>query len=743
MKGMNSMEIVKSDVTVVGAGMAGMCAAIAAARNGLKVVLINDRPVLGGNASSEIGVNINGAAYLGASASVYAREGGLIEEIKLRLLKNHKEDCKRTAMWDAALFDMVYGERNILLYLNTLVHDVEVEQGNVTCVKAVQLGSERQIRFESPLFIDSSGDGIVGGKAGALYMWGRESKDRFGEDYAPEKADHYTMGDTLMFFSRDMGEKVEYTPPEFAYDITKLSFFKDLGTKHRVFNYKSSKFNGLWWLEFGGQCNTIFDNDEITLELRKLVYGIWDYIKNSGKFANVETLALEYVAPVVGKRESRRFIGDHILTQQDIERKTDFSDAVAIGGWAMDVHAPKGIYDEDYATHWHFVPGIYNIPFRCLYSKNIANLMFAGRNISATHVAFGSTRVMATGGCMGQAVGTAAVLCKKYGVLPAQIVPSHYEELADLLQKDDQSIMGRKEKSNWDLMEGLQMSASSTKEMCNCKAEDVLKLDNGICLAVPVVADKLDSLKVKVKNYTDIEQKLSIEILGGERPENYIPTDKIKDLELRVPASYDEWMSIPVSCWRPGDSKVYIVFEANSNLGLYDTSDQLTGVVSFKYSRRQLTKNDKRIAELKRIDQNICFKDVLPVQNIYGVENILNGFSRPYGLPNLWISGDESASSRPYIEMDFNAPKNINEIHLLFSTALEADHHHEEIKQLVKDYDIEVTEESGSKSVIHIKDNYLRLNKHKIERKKVKGLKFIFKSTYGSSYTEVYSVKLF
>ena len=741
------MERIYSDLTVVGAGVAGICASLAAARHGLKVALINDRPVLGGNASSEICVSINGAAYDGYSPSVYAKEGGLVEEVKLTIL-HYNSMYRSTAMVpmvDAAFFDLIYGEANISLYLNTLIHDVYVENGKVKAVQGTQLGSEKQFRFESPLFVDSSGDGIVGYKAGALYMWGREGKKQFDESLAPDAEDVYVLGDTILFRSRDMGRSIKYKKPKFAYDITRMDFFKNINRKgmHRDIRRNGKEIHGYWWLEFGGQMNTIADNEAITLELRKLVYGLWDYIKNSGDFEDVDTLALDFVAPIPGKRESRRFIGDYVLTQNDIAEKRDYDDAVAVGGWPMDVHAPKGIYDEGSATEWYYVPGMYNIPFRCLYSKNVSNLMFAGRNISATHIAFGSTRVMATGGCMGQAVGTAAYLCHKYGATPAQLVTHHMEEFLDDLQRNDQTVSGRKEKRNGELLKDLHIAASSVKEFCNDKPHGVLELKKELCLAVPIATERFESFEIKVKNNSGSEQVFRLEVYGGERKENYVPVYKIKEIELKVPSNFDDWLVVPVGCSKSGDGKIYMILKKNENLAVYYNYNKLNGVVSFNYYSDDLICADTELNKLQRIDENICFKGVEPEQCMYRVENVLNEYSRPYGLPNIWISGASVTGESQWIEMTCDTPKPVDEIQMVFNSMLEEDNPEGIIPELVKDYDIELIGNTGEKRIIEITDNCLRFRRHKVEATDVVKIKFNFKANYRAQCYEVFSIKLF
>ncbi|NOU86045.1 FAD-dependent oxidoreductase [Paenibacillus sp. LMG 31460] len=732
------MEIIKSDVTVVGGGIAGVCAAIAAARHGLQVSLINDRPVLGGNASSEVRVHINGSAYLGNSPSYYAREGGLVDELKLKIFHYNPLYNKKLmfSISDMALLDMVYGEPNISLFLNTCVHETGIENGRIKWVDGLQLASERKFRFESPTFIDCSGDGVVGYQAGALFRWGREAKHEFNEDLAPEVADHYTMGDTILFQARDVGYPVQFKRPEFAYDITKLSFFESIikGLNHRAIPRKINGLGGLWWLEYGGHMDIIKNNEDIALELRKLVYGIWDYIKNSGQFDDVDQLILDYVCPIPGKRESRRFVGEYMLSQNDLTTKPHFEDAVSVGGWYMDLHAAKGIYDDGPATAWNFVPGLYNIPFRSLYSCNIPNLMFAGRNISATHVAFGSTRVMATCGCMGQAVGTAASLCFKYGVDPAAIGEEYIGELQTLLLRDGQTIVGLKEELIPYFANGLSVRASSQRSFVNEHPTEAIPLDKGLCLALPFQTDSGESVRIKVKNDSERLETLRVKLFGGERKENYIPVNELRGYGVDITAGHDDWITLDLNCKKPTDDKIYIVLEGTESLAVYCNEEKITGAVSFHYRPEEPSK-------LKKFNKSICFKDLLPSQNMYSPINVVNGYSRPYGLPNGWIS--ERTEGPEWLEFTFAEPKNLEEIHLVFNSQLDLEHFDDPIGPLIKDYTVSLIFEDGNEREIKVSGNYLTLNKHKVNEKGVARIRFSFLATYGSPYFEVFAVKLF
>lgn len=742
------METITSDLTVAGGGIAGICAALAAARHGMHVTLINDRPVLGGNASSEVAVSISGAASGGNSRSVYAREGGIVEEIKLtRLHYNQTAQVSHSyqdwPMEDAAYFDLIYNEKNIDLYLNTSVRGTEVDNGVIKAVTAVQLGSEREFRFESPLFVDATGDGTVGYNAGALYKWGEEAAHEFKESLAPEDSTRCVMGSTILLFTRDAGKKVTYKRPTFAYDVTKLDYFDTVGKKSlaRGIHREGSAYCGFWWIEIGGLLNTINDNEKITYELRRIVYGIWDYIKNSGKFEGVDNLLLDKVTSVAGKRESRRFVGDYILTQNDIEDKTYFNDAVCIGGWSMDVHARHGIYDKGPATYWHPNNGIYNLPFRALYSKNIANLLFAGRDISCTHIAMGSTRVMSTGGCTGQAVGTAAWLCKKHGVNPAALATEYTEILKDELQKDDQTIMGRPDKCTEELLHDLTVTASSVRKYENVSCESVLNSEKNYCIALPV-KDRLNSVEIRVKNSSDEAQQLTVSVYGGRRPENYVPEMHLKDITVTIPADFDDWVTLAADLCAPEDKKVYLMVKQQESLSFYCNEEKLTGVVTFSWQENnELQKYPKAgLFKMQRLEQNICFRAVKPSQSIYEAENLINSYSRPYGMPNIWMSEEEGEQS---IRLDYSKPKNIDEIQLVFNTQLEYDNFNEMMPDLVKAYRLEITTQDGKKEQIEVTDNYLRCARHKIQKSCVTSVKIVCLETYGSPRFQMYAVKLF
>jgi len=402
------------DLAVIGGGLSGVCCAITAARAGIKVTLVQDRPVLGGNASSEVRLWILGATSHMGNNNRWAREGGVIDEI---LVENmHRNPEGNSLILDTILLEFVLSEANITLLLNTAAHDLEKSlSGTIQSVRAFCSQNSTCYKITAPLFCDASGDGIVGFLAGGAFRIGTESRNEFGELFAPPESSSELLGHTIYFHSKDTGRPVHFSPPAFALsDITKIPRWRD---------FKAGESGcRLWWIEWGGALDTIHDSETIKMELWKVAYGVWNHIKNSGIFPEAETLTLEWVGTIPGKRESRRFEGDLMLIQQDIVEQRSHPDAVSFGGWAIDLHPVDGVFSpQPGCTQWHS-KGVYQIPWRTMYSSNIPNLMLAGRIISASHVAFASTRVMATCAHNAQAVGIAAAICLENRVTPRELL---------------------------------------------------------------------------------------------------------------------------------------------------------------------------------------------------------------------------------------------------------------------------------------------------------------------------------
>lgn len=391
-------KVMHTQLLVAGGGISGVAAALSAARNGAKVVLVQDRSVLGGNASSEIRMHVLGASFRGQELRTEARESGILEEIML--------DCAvQNPQWNAHMLDLILydkcrREANITLLLNATVIGTRMVGTRIVAAYVSRESTEEQFEIMADLFADCTGDGRLGFEAGALFTTGRESRDEYGESYAQANRDAYRLGSSLLFTTRDMGKPMPFTAPPWARSFTE----EDLKFRgHDTWEY------GYWWIEFGGMLDTIKDNEWIRDELLVIMMGVWDHIKNSGNHPESANWALDWFGWLPGKRESRRFIGQYMLTQNDLEQAADFPDVVAYGGWPMDTHPPGGIDAKDEKpSSKPQTPYMYSIPVRAMVSKNICNLLFAGRNISATHIAFSSTRVMATCAVMGEGIGAFA-----------------------------------------------------------------------------------------------------------------------------------------------------------------------------------------------------------------------------------------------------------------------------------------------------------------------------------------------
>lgn len=416
----------KTDLCVVGGGLAGLCCAIAAARHGIKVILVHDRAVLGGNASSEIRM------WVGGAHGKDNRETGIIEEIFLENF--YRNPSHKYPIWDSVLYEKAKAEENLTLLLNTSCLDAQMSGNKIESIKCWQSNAETFHEIKAEYFADCSGDSILAPLSGAEYMYGREAKEEFNETIPPDVADKKTMGMSCLFQIRETTYRIDFVPPEWAY---KYETDDDLPYKDHDID------NNFWWIELGGEWDCIHDTDKCRDELLKICYGVWDHMKNHGDHG-ADNWELEWIGFLPGKRESRRYVGKHIVTQNDVESEGRFDDIVAYAGWSMDDHFPEGFYYKDgYPTIFHPAPQPWGLPLRCMISKNIDNLVFAGRNISVTHAALSSSRVMATCSILGQALGTAVSMAVTTGI---RVEDVDIKALQQKLMVDDHYIPWHKRK---------------------------------------------------------------------------------------------------------------------------------------------------------------------------------------------------------------------------------------------------------------------------------------------------------
>jgi hypothetical protein len=410
----------KFDLVVIGGGIAGTCAAISGARLGLKVALIQDRPMLGGNNSSEIRVHLKGET----DQNHYPKLGRIVREMDNGDPGNGNPDGNEYG--DARKIAIVKAEKNITLFLNTFVDQVETENKTIKSVVGRNILTNQEYRFSGTYFSDCTGDGTIGYLAGADFRMGRESKAETGESLAPDKADNFTLGTSNLWASVDRDSLTTFPVTPWAIPFSE---------EYHVDSHKAD-----WEWETGfGNFNTITEAEKIRDHNLRAIYGNWSYLKNNKK-EKYGKKQLAWVAYIGGKRESRRLLGDHILTQMDIQDGKFYPDGTATATWTIDLHFPdpkNSKYfegQEFFAGTKHIKVAPYTIPYRCLYSRNITNLFMAGRNISTTHVAFGSTRVMRTCGMMGEVVGYAAYVGKKHQTSPRGVYQDYLQELVTLIR---------------------------------------------------------------------------------------------------------------------------------------------------------------------------------------------------------------------------------------------------------------------------------------------------------------------
>ena len=664
--------VIDADFVVVGGGMAGTCAALTAAREGLRVVLVQDRPVLGGNASSEVRLWILGATSHMGNNNRWAREGGVIDELLVENVYRNKEG--NPLILDTILLEKVTQEPNITLLLNTAVYEVEKSSARqISRVRAFCSQNSTQYELQAPLFCDSSGDGIVAFQAGASFRMGAESPDEFDEGFAPDIEDYgELLGHSIYFYTKDTGHPVKFVAPSYA--------LQDAGDLPRLKNYRLQDHGcWLWWVEYGGRMDTIHQSEEIKWELWKVIYGIWHHVKNSGEFPESENLTLEWVGTVPGKRESRRFVGDYILNQRDVVEQHHHEDAVAVGGWSLDLHPADGIYsDKMGCNQWHS-KGVYQIPYQCYYSKDIENLFLAGRIISASHVAFGSSRVMATCAHGAQAVGMAAVLCHQHQLRPAQLTASErMRVLQQRLNERGQSIPGVPMHNEENLVHQADLEASSTYQLKELPYDGPwLSLAEGAAQLLPLAAGVNHQYRILV--HADQPTTLHSELRISSKPENYTPEITLRRLSCELHPG-EQYLTLDFERALEQDQYAFVTLLNNEHVQVKGSQRRVTGTLSvFNKANKAVSNHGKQeppeglgidtfefwIPERRPKGHNIAMQ-ITPALEAFSVNQLTNGFTRPYRQSNAWVA--DPLDPQPTLHLRWERPQTIRSIQLHFDT---------------------------------------------------------------------------
>ncbi len=643
-----------TDFVVAGGGLAGTCAAIAAAREGRRVVLVQDRPVLGGNASSEVRLWALGATSHMGNNNRWSREGGIVDELLVENLWRNPDG--NPVFFDLLLLDKVAAESNITLLLNTALFHVRVDEANrIGSIDAFCSQNETLYTIESRLFCDGTGNGTLGHLAGASYRIGSEAREEFNELLAPDEANGELLGHSIFFYTKDVGHPVAYIPPEFALkNISEIPHYRRFSTKDHGCS--------LWWLEYGGRRDTILESEDIKTRLWSVAYGVWDHIKNSGDFPDAESMTLEWIGLIPGKRESRRFEGDLMLSQSDIVEQRTYPDAVSFGGWAIDLHPSEGVFSElDSCTQYHG-KGVYQIPYRTLYSRDVPNLFITGRLISSSHVAFGSTRVMLTCGHNGQAVGVAAGLCAKRGIDPRELANGpNLVAYQTRLDRTGQFIPHLEIDDPEDFVGNAAISATSTAAIAELPADsDFVALDCPRALVLPAEAQRFP--KVTLTLTAAKQTALEAELRASSRPGNFTPDVTLAKRVIAVPNGGPHALEIDWEIVLPEATYVFLCVMKNPDLRIAQSSTQLPGFVTATHSHnRKVAKGAVQmppaelgvdtfefwLPERRPGGKNLAVRFDPPLRP-YSADFLATGPERPFGTSNAWMAdpGDPAPAVR-------------------------------------------------------------------------------------------------
>ena len=713
--------VLNADYVVAGGGLTGVCSAIAAAREGLRVVLIQDRPVLGGNASSEVRLWALGATSHMGNNNRWSREGGIIDEILVENVYRNKEG--NPVLFDMVLMDKVLTEKNITLLLNTTLYKVDKSNDrNISSVTAINSQNGTEYSISGQMFADCTGDGTLGYLAGASFRMGAEDRTVYGEEFAPDKQEYgELLGHSILFYIKDIGKPVEYTAPNFALKDVETLIPKLQNPNYFNVNQLGCKY---WWLEYGGRLDTILDTEEIKYELWKVVYGVWDYIKNSGKFPQAKTLTLEWVGLFPGKRESRRFNGLYTLTQQDVINQSIHYDAVAYGGWAIDLHPADGVYAGGNGCHqWHS-KGVYQIPYRCYVTPDLDNLFVGGRIISSSHVANGTTRVMCTSALGGEVIGRAASICLSKGYKPIDLVDrDRIGLLQSLLVKNGNFIPGIAVAVEDNLADSAEISVSSVLELDDLPADGTwFGLDYPIAQLIPVNG-KVPVVRMNVK--ADNATRLVMELRSSSKSENYTPDtiDAVLEFDLKkdeneIVADFSYSYATP--------RYAFICLMKNPEISVPMSGRLVTGLTAvYNYINPAVSNFGKQVPpegigveefefwcpKRRPESKNIAMSFAPPLAS-FNSENLRNSYYRPYIGTNAWVAAFDDA--RPEVCFKWNGRKQIKTIILYFDTdtdqameTVQKGHFDACVPTCYREY---IVRDSVGKELYHITGNHQTLN---------------------------------
>ncbi|MBS1814902.1 MAG: FAD-dependent oxidoreductase [Acidobacteria bacterium] len=746
----NTINIIEEhfDIVVVGGGISGLCAAISAARNGLKTALVHERSALGGNSSSEVRLYPEETC----SFSPWIKEAGILEEISVEERVRNWEPATEGLMnsqWDLVLYEWARREKNLHLFLNTTMREVEMKDpSHILAIHAAQLGTEKGFVLEAPLFVDASGDGVLGYRAGADFRWGREAQSEYGEALAQPKADEVLMGNTLFFRARDTGKPIDFKCPDWA-----ATFETEKDLTHRGHGFIEG---GYWWIEVGQPYDPIRDNEKIRDEALRQLLGVWDHIKNRCSDKDIRERAKNYALEFVGfwpyKRESRRILGDYVLTEKDVRTPSVHADDIAYGSWGIDIHVPGGILKRDtepYPSpktdinfkHRGTIP--YGIPLRSCYSRNVHNLLTAGRPISASYVAFASTRVLPTGAIVGQGIGVAAALCRKYNCDPRTVAKEHAAELQQILLRQDASMPAAVNADANDLARSAKATSNNDAPLSFPEEGIAHRATLPLGQLIPISTDKLDKVELLMHSNDTAPQPVKLSVWKASSVFDLRPTKILATATGTVKPGDKQFVSFPLNMQTEPGGLYFIQIDKNPHVSWTIYVD--------------------KVGEPSRIPVGASPADFIggpmwrpfthgkafamrvhPEQRPYTAQNLITGTNRPDRWTNIYLS-DPQQSLPAHMELAWERPVQFNQIQVTFDTNMVRRTTLPNFRNpdCVKHYTVEALVNGSWKTLVEEKENYQRRRVHAVEPVTAGKLRLVVHATNGSPQARIYEIRVY
>lgn len=670
-------EEIRADLCVVGGGLAGTCAAITGAREGLEVVLVQDRPVLGGNSSSEVRLWALGATAHMGNNNRWSREGGVMDEIFVENTYRNPEG--NPVLYDTVVLEKAVSEPTLRLLLNTAVNEVRMRDGaggrEIDAVIAYNSQNETRYRIRADYFVDASGDGVVAYSAGVPFRFGAEDAREFDEPLAPDPEVYgERLGHSIFFYTKDVGEPVTFHAPSYA-----LKEVPEHIPRYRSFSVNDNGCR-FWWIEYGGRLDTVHDTEAIKWELWKVIFGVWDYIKNSGAHPEAENLTLEWVGAIPGKRESRRFEGYQILTQADVIEQRIHEDGASYGGWSIDHHPADGVYSTQPPSRHYHAKGVYQIPYSSMITPHVRNLFLAGRIISTSHVAFGTTRVMATCAHGAQAVAMAAALALKEGASPEQFRRGEGARRFQLnLLRRGQHIPHIRLDDPADLTANARITASSefTLDLASLPSRETTPLDRPRALLAPLSPGRLPEITFRYD--ADADTTLRFRLLRSEKAANFTPELELAAVDVPLRAGTNHVARLDLDIRIAEAAYHFFAFPACEGVRLRTVDARVTGLIHVRHTETQSVEPELAADSFEfwpperrpggKLPAVTALVDGQP-EAPFAAANVVEQIHRPEVAANAWVSAVEDPD--PALTLEWEEPQSIRQCVLFFDT--DADH---------------------------------------------------------------------